>query len=702
MFEFLAQNFAVAGGILAAVPVLLHMLRRTPAVRMPFSLVRFLTPTLPRTTRRSRIENWPLLLLRILAVTLIALAFSRPFQRVTVPRVVDAGIGRRIGVLLDSSASMRRDGLGEALLQKFRELTAELESEDVLSVSVFSDKTNSLLTADEWKQTDQSSRAALLGRVEQQWRPDWSATHLDTALLETAEQVSRERLGNHEGAAVVVVLTDFQEGSRLDGLRSAAWPDGVKLELRMVKPEQKGNRGLSLAEDQKSGRIRVRATASGDAPGTNCTLQPFDAAGKPIGKSLTLDLAPGQRRTVTMPDTADDQPQIAGIELLGDPHPFDNVVDLPVQQPRLRRILHAGSTDPNDEESMRYYLQRVFDGQEAESLELSDLITADGVSVPPPEGSRLTLLTDTLPENLVDPLRRMTEAGGVILAAVRSVEMAESLKRLLPEGLTWTEAEVADYAILTANDLNSRLLAPFADSRLSDFSSIRFWHYRQLQGLPVNDSVKVLAAFDSGSPAIVEFRTPGDGRIFLMTAGWQPQDSQLALSSRFPPLLLQLVRIAFPGQSTARLHDVGTSLALSGLTSSQQWQLRRPDGTAAADQSSSITAVVLDEPGRWTLSEETQEGTKISSLLVTVAASESRTEPLPEGQLQAMGLAPDVAQVSTDDKSQQPAVNAAELDAQELESQQKYWRYLLLAGMACLLLESLLAAFFEKQQARLA
>jgi hypothetical protein len=296
----------------------------------------------------------------------------------------------------------------------------------------------------------------------------------------------------------------------------------------------------------------------------------------------------------------------------------------------------------------------------------------------------------------------MTEAGGVILAAVKSVAMAESLKRLLPEGLTWTEAEVADYAILTANDLSSRLLAPFADSRLSDFSSIRFWHYRQLQGLPVNDAVKVLAAFDSGSPAIVEVRTPGDGRIFLMTAGWQPQDSQLALSSRFPPLLLQLVRIAFPGQSTARLHDVGTSLALSGLTSSQQWQLRRPDGTATADQSSSITAVVLDEPGRWTLSEETQEGTKISSLLVTVAASESRTEPLPEGQLQAMGLAPDVALVSTDDKSQQPAVNAAELDAQELESQQKYWRYLLLAGMACLLLESLLAAFFEKQQARLA
>jgi|GEM_PF-6627866 len=95
MFEFLAQNFAVAGGVLAAIPVLLHMLRRTPAVRMPFSLVRFLSPTLPRTTRRSRIENWPLMLLRILAVTLIALAFSRPFQRLTVTQDSAAPTGRR-------------------------------------------------------------------------------------------------------------------------------------------------------------------------------------------------------------------------------------------------------------------------------------------------------------------------------------------------------------------------------------------------------------------------------------------------------------------------------------------------------------------------------------------------------------------------------------------------------------------------------
>ena len=81
MFELLAPVFAVAGGLLAGVPLVLHMFRRTPALRMPFSVVRFLIPTLPTTTKRASIEHWPLMLLRILALALIGLAFARPFQR---------------------------------------------------------------------------------------------------------------------------------------------------------------------------------------------------------------------------------------------------------------------------------------------------------------------------------------------------------------------------------------------------------------------------------------------------------------------------------------------------------------------------------------------------------------------------------------------------------------------------------------------
>ena len=348
---------------------------------------------------------------------------------------------------------------------------------------------------------------------------------------------------------------------------------------------------------------------------------------------------------------------------------------------------------------MRYYLQRVFDGQEAEPLELLDLVTADGMPIPPPADSKLVLLTDTIPASLAPTLKQIADQGGIILAAIKSAEMASSISSLLPAGLQWTEAEVKDYAIMTATNSESQLLAPFADARFSDFSSIRFWHYRRIEGLPQDNSVQILARFDSGSPAILEIRTPSGGRIFLLTSGWNPDDSQLALSSRFPPLLLQVVRIAFPAEAASQLHDAGTTLNITELTQEKQWRLQRPDGTTAADQSLQDATILLNEPGRWILTEETPDGPRASSLLVTVAASESRTEPLPEGQLQALGMAPDVAVVRTSDAEKQTTDNNAEMDAQELESQQKYWRYLLLAGMACLLLESALAAATERKQA---
>jgi hypothetical protein len=165
MLELLAQGFAVAGAALAGIPFILHMLRRTPAQRLPFSLVRFLPASLPRTTRRATPQHWPLMLLRILAIVLIAIAFARPFQRLSMLRPDTAGPGRRVAVLLDRSASMRRDGLREKLLSELQTVTADLQAEDVLSITQFSRGTERLVSAEEWQQTSMESRAALIARA---------------------------------------------------------------------------------------------------------------------------------------------------------------------------------------------------------------------------------------------------------------------------------------------------------------------------------------------------------------------------------------------------------------------------------------------------------------------------------------------------------------------------------------------------------
>ncbi len=715
MFELLTPVFAVAGGLLACVPILLHMLRRTPAERMPFSIVRFLTPTLPTTTRRSTLEHWPLMLLRILAVGLIALAFARPFQRLAIDKAPAVGPGERIAVLVDASASMRRDGLREAVAAEIQKVARELSVDDTLSLTVYSESMRTLITAEEWNTTDSGSRSALIERAINSYEPDWLATRTANAVLESAEEVSREtQPGGAFNEYRVVLITDFQEGSSLDELRSGQWPDSVKLDLHIVRPQQPGNAGLSLVEDDRTGRLRVRVTNAGDAALTRYRLQTFDAQGQPVGTPLTADVGGGQRRTFSLPEAVPGTPQIVGVELLGDPHKFDNVVDLPIEDRGVIRVAHAGAIDANNSEAMRYYLQRALDGNETDPVEMTDLWGADGVAVPAPEGIRLVFVTDSIPKSLATSLETVLQQNGVVVLALKTVDMAESVKNLLPSELSIVEADVKDYAMLGQIDFSSPLFSIFADARFSDFSSIRFRKYRKLTwSEPQPTTVRIIARFDSGSPAVLEYSHPEGGRIVILATGWHPDDSQWALSTRFPPMIQRLVEIANPRRGGHHLLEVGRRISPGEMIGEAAWTLIRPGGepyaphpvaplSSVAESKAELDAVaisvVLDEPGRWTLTSNNAESIRSVSLLVTVAASESRTAPLPAGQLQALGMSPDIAVVHNASQEAVSPAHVAQLDAVELESRQRMWRWLLLAGLGCLALEGAVSFVLEKRQ----
>ena len=83
------------------------------------------------------------------------------------------------------------------------------------------------------------------------------------------------------------------------------------------------------------------------------------------------------------------------------------------------------------------------------------------------------------------------------------------------------------------------MFAPFADARYSDFSSIRIWKYRVLPPALVERGTTV-ANYDSGDPAWIVYPV-GKGTLHVLTTTWRPADSQLALTSKFPPLLHALL-----------------------------------------------------------------------------------------------------------------------------------------------------------------
>src|SRR4029434_514769 len=100
--SFLAPLFLLGAAAIIG-PIIFHLIRQTTREKTPFSTLMFLEPTPPRITRRSRLENLWLLLLRCLIIGLIAFAFARPFFRQTAANTAASSGKQRAVILVDTS-----------------------------------------------------------------------------------------------------------------------------------------------------------------------------------------------------------------------------------------------------------------------------------------------------------------------------------------------------------------------------------------------------------------------------------------------------------------------------------------------------------------------------------------------------------------------------------------------------------------------
>jgi|GEM_PF-1264045 len=105
---FFLANWYLLFGMVAAVPVALHLLHRRKPQPVPFSTLRFLQDAIAKTRRSRQLTNFLTLLMRVLLLLLLALAFAQP--QVRFASFIPSG-PRTVVIILDGSASMRfRDG----------------------------------------------------------------------------------------------------------------------------------------------------------------------------------------------------------------------------------------------------------------------------------------------------------------------------------------------------------------------------------------------------------------------------------------------------------------------------------------------------------------------------------------------------------------------------------------------------------------
>ena len=135
---FLVPAF-LAGLAAVVVPIVLHLRHRDKDTPHRFPSLMFVERLPIRTAQRRRITDWPLLLLRALAIVLLVLAFARPLW--SRPGVTRASAGdRTVIVLLDRSMSMGHTGVWQRAVNEARNAIAGLSATDRVALVLFDEE----------------------------------------------------------------------------------------------------------------------------------------------------------------------------------------------------------------------------------------------------------------------------------------------------------------------------------------------------------------------------------------------------------------------------------------------------------------------------------------------------------------------------------------------------------------------------------
>ncbi len=719
---FLAPLYALAALALAG-PILFHLIRRQPRGELPFSSLMFLTASPPRLTRRSRLDNLWLLALRVLALLLIAAAFMRPFLR---QDSFDAAAlsGRRVVLLLDTSGSMQRPDVWSAAQRTATEALDELSPQDQVGLYTIDRELTAHVPLDQLHATEPRVSQLAVREALKKLRPTWHNTQLVEGLKSVAEQFAAHAPSaelNVDAPHQIVLVSDLHRGISLQGLQGFVWPENVKLDVRQVLPKSPGNARLSLLQEDPevgapkiSGQsvakhvagstsvpsthtLRVRIERDSDAPldGPLLSLRWANFQGPLPGQSLNVQVPPGQVRVLPL----DERPATADrIVMSGDAWDGDNTLYIVEPSQKSQQVLFCGREQTQLTDDLSYFLkqapldsagvQRTLEAVAADALS-TRLTAADvraAVIEPTPAVMQYSPAIEQFMEHggsllvcLSQPLKQQNQPGG------SAAEVAEFLRKLsLEPRLELAESEVGDFSLLAQIDFAHPIFSPLSDPRFNDFSKLRFWSHRRVD-LPAESKIRTLASFDDGTAWLLE-APRGAGRLWVLTAGWQPAASGFGLSSKFVPLMMGMLapRDALTPPKTH--YDVGEQIALASaqqalITTAQD----RPLDEAQIRRSSETLEIL--RPGLYWL----QTGDERRQVAVQLAASESRLTPLDVAELQALGMV--LRPLGSDSQRRH---SQRQLQREELEGKQRLWQWLLVGGLVVLAFETWLASWLSR------
>ncbi len=719
MINFLTPLYLIGLAALAG-PLILHLIRRQPREDQVFSSLMFLTPSPRRVSKKSRIDNWLLLLLRAAVLALVAFAFARPF----LPAASDitfATPDRFRIVMIDQSGSMQRDNLWLDAIAAAENSVNDLAASDTICLATFDRQAHALVQPDlqaddrdegSFVRENETKSAALeeLARLKTA-KPTWLATDLVAAVqfaMDQFESLQASGRWSPNAIAEVVLISDLQSGSDLQRLQNVQWPKGLSMNLVPVRSNSVENATATLlgvlepndapepdsAATQAPNRDRFRVRIDNERSSKQSSFQltwvdENQSRSEPVAGQFAVQ--PGQSRVVQI-----DGPsfETGNLLLVNDEVAFDNRCYFHRDLPKKPRIVYLTNRPPITEQNRQasdigYFLAKFASAEQRDAPELT-VATPDQLQATLEQTNPISLVVANvdLTADTVAVLKPHIAAGGSLLLVLdglpkQTAELETWWRAMFDDSkLTVREKKVDDFLLLQNIDFNSRLFGAFNNPKSNNFSKIHFWKAREIE---IDDwsNWQRLANFENEQPAIIR-RNVGSGEVFVLASGWMTDDSQLALSTKFVPLLINMFSKASTGAAS---QDWTIGDTIDGAIFETSTQVIDPDGKSIdrADNASFTPS----QPGvyRW------QVGEKTVFAVANLARNECQIEPWTTDQFERFGVG-----LKEQQTAESLQVSARQMQDRELENSQQWWRWMLLVGLSAIVLET----FFSTRRVRVA
>ncbi len=657
-----------------AVPVIVHLVRRTRAPRVEFPSLMFIRRIPQRTIRRRRMQNWLLFALRCLAFLLLVFAFVRPYFG---SGEAGGDRGQRANViLLDTSFSLRYGNRSDVAKQRALAIIDETRGNEPTAIVAFGQG----YEAQNKFTTDTGQLKAAIDGV----KPGFDATDYAQA-LRGAEGLFKETTAS---ARRIFLISDFQAVGRNAAESSYRLPSNISLVTIDVGEQDSPNLAITdvglaplIYQAKYTEKLTARIANFSDEEKTGVRVE-FQLNDHTV-EMREVKIAARDAATVEFTGFNLNEGVNRGVIVVdGDNFPFDNRRYFTLRRAEQMKALAIETATRGRSES--FYLRNAL--TTGENLPFTLEIKSAGSVNPADIGNyRVIIVNDaTVNQALATALIKFVEGGGgLIIAAGPHTEPATFNQVFqgfapakLEEAVRLTSGKAGDYVVMSEIKTDHPIFEVF--KRSGRLATAHVFGY--VRATPV-EGAGVIAKFEDGSPALIE-GARGGGKLLLFTSTLDASWNDLPLTPIYLPLVRQMTRHL--GERNERASNlVGQTFTAVPAKDGNPPAVDAPSGERVTERKQTNTGeliVAAREPGFYRL----RYSGSSDFAAVNLDARESDLTRLNAEEFVTAGA-------GADPKSVAEAAAREKLSNEEIESRQRLWWILLIVALLLFIAEGVLA-----------